>query len=117
VFTCSMSRRGNCYENAVAESFFATVKTELAEQFASANDATRELFEYPEVFYNQRRRHSTLGYLSPADYERQAWGKGRSAATGVAAPPGVTALQGLLLPASFDGGGAPPATLAPRPVF
>jgi putative transposase len=96
--TCSMSRRGNCYDNAVAESFFATVKTELAEQFASASDAKRELFEYLEMFYNQRRRHSTLGYLSPAAYERQVWGQGRSAAADIGAPPGVTALQGLLLP-------------------
>jgi len=69
---CSMSRRGNCYDNAVMESFFSTVKSELGEHFDSPGDATRELFEYIEVFYNQRRRHSTLGQISPAAFERQA---------------------------------------------
>ena len=69
---CSMSRRGNCYDNAVMESFFSTVKSELADQFASHGDAKMELFDYIEVFYNQRRRHSTLGQISPAAFERQA---------------------------------------------
>jgi putative transposase len=69
---CSMSRRGNCYDNAVMESFFSTVKSELADQFASNGDAKMELFDYIEVFYNQRRRHSTLGQISPAAFERQA---------------------------------------------
>lgn len=69
---CSMSRRGNCYDNAVMESFFSTVKSELADQFASHGDAKRELFDYIEVFYNQRRRHSTLGQISPAAFERRA---------------------------------------------
>jgi putative transposase len=69
---CSMSRRGNCYDNAVMESFFSTVKSELADQFASHADAKRELFAYIEVFYNQRRRHSTLGQISPAAFERRA---------------------------------------------
>jgi putative transposase len=68
---CSMSRRGNCYDNAVMESFFSTVKSELADQFASNGDAKRELFDYLEVFYNQRRRHSTLGQVSPAVFERR----------------------------------------------
>ena len=68
---CSMSRRGNCYDNAVMESFFSTVKSELGDQFASNSDAKRELFDYIEVFYNQRRRHSTLGQISPAAYERR----------------------------------------------
>ena len=68
---CSMSRRGNCYDNAVMESFFSTVKSELADQFASNGDAKMELFDYIEVFYNQRRRHSTLGQISPAAYERR----------------------------------------------
>ena len=70
--TCSMSRRGNCYDNAVMESFFSTVKSELREHFDSCGEAKRELFEYIEVFYNQRRRHSTIGYVSPAVYEQQA---------------------------------------------
>ena len=70
--TCSMSRRGNCYDNAVMEAFFSSVKTELRERFESCGEAKKELFEYIEVFYNQRRRHSTLGQISPAAYERQA---------------------------------------------
>ena len=70
--TCSMSRRGDCYDNAVMESFFLTVKSELGEHFDSCGDAKRELFDYIEVFYNQRRRHSTLGQISPAEFERRA---------------------------------------------
>jgi transposase InsO family protein len=69
---CSMSRRGNCHDNAVSESFFSTVKSELAEHFDSHGEAKMELFDYIEVFYNQRRRHSTLGQISPAAFERQA---------------------------------------------
>jgi len=69
---CSMSRRGNCHDNAVMESFFSTVKSELADQFASNGDAKLELFDYIDVFYNQRRRHSTLGQISPAAFERRA---------------------------------------------
>ena len=69
---CSMSRRGNCWDNAVMESFFSTVKSELGDQFASHGDAKMELFDYIEVFYNQRRRHSTLGQISPAAFERRA---------------------------------------------
>ena len=69
---CSMSRRGNCYDNAVMESFFSTVKSELGEHFESHGQAKMEVFDYIEVFYNQRRRHSTLGQISPAAYERQA---------------------------------------------
>ncbi len=74
--TCSMSRRGDCYDNAVIESFFATVKKEEAERFPSYSDAKMALFDYIEVFYNQRRRHSTLGQISPAAFERQARGVG-----------------------------------------
>ena len=69
---CSMSRRGNCYDNAVMESFFSTVKSELGEHFDNHGHAKMEVFDYIEVFYNQRRRHSTLGQISPAAYERQA---------------------------------------------
>ena len=69
--TCSMSRRGNCYDNAVMESFFSTLKSELGERFESYGDAKMELFDYIEVFYNQRRRHSTIGQVSPAEYERR----------------------------------------------
>jgi putative transposase len=70
--TCSMSRRGNCYDNAVMESFFSTLKSELGERFSSCGEAKMELFDYIEVFYNQRRRHSTLGQISPAEFERRA---------------------------------------------
>ncbi len=69
---CSMSRRGNCYDNAVMESYFSTVKSELGEHFDSHGEAKMELFDYIEVFYNQRRRHSTLGQISPAVFERRA---------------------------------------------
>jgi transposase InsO family protein len=69
--TCSMSRRGNCYDNAVVESFFGTLKTELVHHhtYATRNEARLALFEYLEVFYNRKRRHSTLDYRSPAEYE------------------------------------------------
>lgn len=70
--TCSMSRRGNCHDNAVMESFFSTVKSELADRFPSCGEAKMELFDYIEVFYNQRRRHSTIGQVSPATFERRA---------------------------------------------
>ena len=76
---CSMSRRGNCHDNAVMESCFSTVKTELADRFDSCAQAKRELFEYIEVFYNQRRRHSTLGQISPAAYERRTREEGMDA--------------------------------------
>ena len=67
---CSMSRRGNCYDNAVMESFFGTFKTELGEDFENAADAKAMAFDFIEIFYNQQRMHSTLGYVSPAEYER-----------------------------------------------
>jgi putative transposase len=68
---CSMSGRGDCYDNAVAESFFATLKTELVyqQQYQTRQQARRAIFEYVEVFYNRNRRHSSLGYLSPAAFE------------------------------------------------
>lgn len=67
----SMSRRGNCYDNAVMEAFFSTVKSEIGERFESHGDAKAQLFDYLEVFYNQRRRHSSAGRMSPAAYERK----------------------------------------------
>ena len=70
--TCSMSHTGDCYDNAVMESFFSTVKHELGEHFESCGDAKMELFDFIEVFYNQRRRHSTLGQISPAAFEHRA---------------------------------------------
>ncbi len=68
----SMSRRGNCYDNAVVESFFSTLKAELDGygQYETRRQAETELFEYIEVFYNRQRRHSSLGYRSPAEFER-----------------------------------------------
>ena len=68
-----MSRRGNCWDNAVAESFFATLKVELVHDAAwtTRTAARAELFEYLEVFYNAQRRHSALGYLSPRAFEQQ----------------------------------------------
>jgi putative transposase len=71
---CSMSRKGNCWDNAVAESFFSSLKMELVylTQFATRHQAHLAIFEYIEVFYNRRRRHSSLGYLSPLEYERAA---------------------------------------------
>jgi putative transposase len=70
---CSMSRRGDCWDNAVAESFFATLKVELVHHAAWATRAAArtELFEYLELFYNRQRRHSALGYLSPRAFERR----------------------------------------------
>ena len=70
-FVCSMSRKGDCWDNAVAESFFATVKTELIypRRFATRAEAREAIFDYVEVYYNRRRRHSTLGYVSPVDFE------------------------------------------------
>jgi transposase InsO family protein len=68
----SMSRTANCYDNAMKESFFATLKTECASQpFATRAEARTAIFEYIEVFYNRQRLHSALGYLSPAQFERQ----------------------------------------------
>ena len=67
-----MSRRGNCIDNAAMESWHSTLKAELGERFESHSEAKQKLFDYIEVFYNQQRRHSTLGYLSPAEYERIA---------------------------------------------
>lgn len=69
---CSMSRKGDCWDNAVAESFFATLKVELvyATQFATRAQASQAIFEYIEVFYNRTRRPSYLGYVSPLNYER-----------------------------------------------
>ena len=69
--TPSMSRKGNCWDNAVMESFFARLKVELvyAENYKTVTEAYRSLFEYIEVFYNRVRRHSSLGYKSPAQFE------------------------------------------------
>ena len=67
----SMSRTGNCWDNACVESFFGTLKRELVyhRHSATRGAAKQDIFEYIEVFYNRKRRHSTLGYDSPAEYE------------------------------------------------
>lgn len=72
--TCSMSRKGDCYDNAPMESFFATLKKELIhhEDYETREEARQSIFEYIEVFYNQVRRHSALGYKSPDEFERAA---------------------------------------------
>jgi putative transposase len=69
--TCSMSRRGNCYDNAAMESWFSTFKAELGETFESIRDGKEQAFDYIEGFYNLRRRHSSIGYRAPAEQERR----------------------------------------------
>jgi transposase InsO family protein len=70
--TCSMSRRANCWDNAPVESFFASLKRELVhdEKYTSRSQATASIFDYVEAFYNRVRLHSSLGYLSPVEFER-----------------------------------------------
>jgi len=70
---CSMSGAGNCYDNAVAESFFHSLKTECIyfERYDNRQQAMNSIFEYVEVFYNNQRRHSTLGYLPPVEFEHR----------------------------------------------
>jgi transposase InsO family protein len=67
----SMSRKGNCWDNAVAESFFSTIKTELIhhETFKTKKEAEQKIFDYIEIFYNRQRIHSTLNYLTPEEFE------------------------------------------------
>jgi transposase InsO family protein len=71
--TASMSRSGNCYDNAYMESFFGTLKTELVhgQRYRHRQDARLSIFEYVMMFYNRRRRHSSLDYKSPEQYEKQ----------------------------------------------
>ncbi|WP_284278828.1 IS3 family transposase, partial [Mesorhizobium huakuii] len=72
--TCSMSRSGNVWDNAAMESFFSSLKTERTARkvYRTRDDARADVFDYIERFYNPRRRHSTLGYLSPVEFEEQA---------------------------------------------
>jgi transposase InsO family protein len=69
----SMSGKGNCYDNAVMESFFHTLKTEFVnfEHFKTREEAKMKIFDYIEIFYNRQRSHSTIGYVSPVDFEKQ----------------------------------------------
>lgn len=80
--TCSMSRKGDCYDNAVVESFFGTLKTELVHrQTWPSRDAARlAIHEYIEVFYNRKRRHSTIGDIAPAKFEDMYYATAASAA-------------------------------------
>lgn len=73
-FVGSMSRKGDCWDNAVAESFFHTLKVELVHRmiFKTREEAKRKIFEYVEMYYNGKRAHSTLGYLSPLEYEQKS---------------------------------------------
>ena len=70
---CSMSRRGDCWDNAAMESFFSTMKTERCSRthYVTRDHARADIFDYVERFYNPKRRHSTLGYVSPMQYEKQ----------------------------------------------
>ena len=72
-FICSMSRKGNCWDNAVAESFFHSLKTELVytERYATREIAKQSIFQYLEVYYNRVRRHSAFGSVSPEVFENQ----------------------------------------------
>jgi putative transposase len=72
--TCSMSRSGNCWDNAAIESFFSSLKTERVGRkvYRSRDEARADVFDYVERFYNPTRRHSTIGYKSPIDFEREA---------------------------------------------
>lgn len=74
-FVQSMSRKGNCWDNAVAESFFHSIKTQLIYhcRFQDVAEAERALFNYIEVYYNRQRKHSTNGYKAPALYEQEWW--------------------------------------------
>jgi len=71
-FVQSMSRKGDCWDNAVAESFFGIIKSELIhhERFKGPQDTLRAIFEYIEIYYNRKRKHSTLGYKTPAQFEQ-----------------------------------------------
>ena len=72
-FICSMSRKGNCWDNAIAESFFHSIKIELiyTERYATRENAKQSIFQYIEVYYNRLRRHSSIGSIAPEVFESQ----------------------------------------------
>ncbi len=80
-FIPSMSRAGDCWDNAVVESFFATLKTELVNdaQWQTRREATQAVVEFIEVWYNRQRRHETLGYRTPVEYEREVLERAKAA--------------------------------------
>ncbi|MBU7006779.1 transposase InsO family protein [Peptococcaceae bacterium DYL19] len=69
---CSMSRKGNCYDNACAETFFSTIKCEMLylKKYETREEAHRDIFWYIETFYNRKRRYQSLGYMTPAEFRR-----------------------------------------------
>lgn len=87
--TASMSRRGDCYDNAVAESFFSTLKMELVYRtgWCTRIEARIDVHEYIEVFYNRQRRHSSLGYRTPVEFEQASRSTQRGSPQGAGAPP------------------------------
>jgi putative transposase len=85
---CSMSRPGNCHDNALVESWNSTLKRELGECFENARDAQTKLFDYIEVFYNRERMHSALDYCSPAEFE-----KAHRLSTAFKSPPGPPSIH------------------------
>lgn len=80
-FIQSMSRKGNCWDNAVAESFFHSIKTQMIHhrKFQNVAEAEQALFNYIEIYYNRRRKHSTNGYKAPAQYEMEWWNNKKAA--------------------------------------
>ncbi len=70
---CSMSRKGDCWDNAMMESFFGSLKTEwvYGKDYQTREEAKEDLFKYIELFYNRKRRHAALGYVSPVEFERR----------------------------------------------
>jgi putative transposase len=74
--TCSMSRRGDCWDNAAMESFFSSLKTERLSRniYRTRNEVRADVFDYVERFYNQQRRHSTLDFVSPVQFEQGLMG-------------------------------------------
>ena len=80
---CSMSKKGDCYDNAMMESFWATLKAEGCDKklFSSRKQAKTAIFEYIASYYNRKRRHSSLGYISPVDYEKQGEQRNREKST------------------------------------
>ena len=77
---CSMSRKGNCYDNACAETFFSTIKCEMLfhKKYETREEARQDIFWYIEIFYNRKRRHQALGYMTPADF-RKAYAEKKAA--------------------------------------
>jgi putative transposase len=70
---CSMSRKGNCYDNACAETFFSTIKCEMLyhSNYKTREEARRDIFWYIEIYYNRKRRHQALGYLTPVEFKQR----------------------------------------------